>query len=112
MGAFSLIVVINLLNRIVMFSYSKEVDSLVKKLILHVTEEESMLSQVAQKCEKNVKTTLKHHRYLDVNSHEVQRTIDGLENKFRVHNKLSEADLLEKLFRNFIENDFEEISEL
>ena len=92
----------------VMFAYTKEVENLVQRLILHITEEESMLTDVAQKCEKSAKWTLKHHRYLDVNSHAVQRTVEGLEHKFRVHNKLPEADLLVKLFDNFTQLEFEE----
>ena len=98
--------------QVAMFSYNKKAERLVRDLISRITADDNENSDSVSKLEKQIKSTLKHHRFLDVNSHEIKRTIEGLETKLRVHNKIPEADLLQDLFDKFIHFGFEENSAL
>ena len=95
-----------------MQSYTKKVESLVHELILYTTDEESMDSEISRECDRYIRSNLKFHRFLSVNSHEVQRRVEGLQMKLFVHNKISRSDLIIKLFSAFIELPFRENSAL
>lgn len=53
-------------------------------------------------------SNFKHHRYLAINSHETNKTISGLIEKFRVHGKYDVADKFQELIETFFKSfDFE-----
>ena len=95
-----------------MHSYSKKVESLVHKLIVYTTDEESIDTEISKECDRYIRSNLKFHRFLSVNSHEIKRRIEGLQMKLFVHNKISRSDLIMKLFNTFIELPFRDNSAL
>eukprot|EP00058_Branchiostoma_floridae_P000935 XP_002586423.1 hypothetical protein BRAFLDRAFT_107702 [Branchiostoma floridae] len=53
--------------------------------------------------EKDAKSLIRFHRFLDVDSHKVDRTIDGLCDKYTVHSKADTADTLRSLVGKFLD---------
>ncbi|XP_078588145.1 gamma-tubulin complex component 5-like isoform X2 [Branchiostoma floridae x Branchiostoma japonicum] len=54
-------------------------------------------------CLEFVTSNFRFHRFLDVDSHKVDRTIDGLCDKYTVHSKADTADTLRSLVGKFME---------
>ncbi|KAH9513694.1 Gamma-tubulin complex component 5 [Bulinus truncatus] len=57
-----------------------------------------------QQCKSYVDSNFKYHRYLDPDSHKIQRAIDGLCEKFAVHSEEQKAADFRKLTSSFLEH--------
>nr|XP_006639200.1 PREDICTED: gamma-tubulin complex component 5 isoform X1 [Lepisosteus oculatus] len=69
------------------------------KLISGIQDEEDQNFQMALKF---AWTNFRFHRYLDVNSHKVQRTISGIHEKLIIHSDLSKATSWKRLTEEFL----------
>ncbi|KAK9518856.1 hypothetical protein VZT92_021624 [Zoarces viviparus] len=84
-------------------AFEKETERETKKLIRCIggveDEEDQPNFQLAQKF---AWSNFRFHRYLDVNSHEVQRSINGIYEKLMVHSDVSKAESWKRLTEEFL----------
>ncbi|XP_068124226.1 gamma-tubulin complex component 5 isoform X2 [Hyperolius riggenbachi] len=83
--------------------FEKEQEKDVKKLI-------SCLSHLQDESDNNFQLALQYawsnfrfHRYLDVSSHQIDRTLDGIYEKFVIHSDLSKAESWKRLTEEFLD---------
>ncbi|XP_041361102.1 gamma-tubulin complex component 5-like [Gigantopelta aegis] len=57
-----------------------------------------------QLCQQFMTSNFRFHRYLDVNSHNVTRELEGLITKFEVHSQPEKANILKQLSDDFLES--------
>ncbi|XP_076034078.1 gamma-tubulin complex component 5 isoform X2 [Oratosquilla oratoria] len=83
----------------------RKYEPLAKELITHLSgfkeDEENFF-----RCEQYVLSNLLYHHCLDVNSHAVRRSLDGLILKFCVHGQHNRAENLKKLTQRFLKSPF------
>ncbi|KAG9349514.1 hypothetical protein JZ751_027959 [Albula glossodonta] len=84
--------------------FEKEMDEEAKRLIKHICGLEDEEDQNFQMALKFAWSNFRFHRYLDVNSHKVQRTINGIYEKLMVHSDLSKAQSWKRLTEEFLDS--------
>ncbi|XP_036396340.1 gamma-tubulin complex component 5 [Megalops cyprinoides] len=82
--------------------FEKEMDKEAKRLIKHLCGFEDEEDQNFQMALKFAWSNFRFHRYLDVNSHKVQRTVNGIYEKLMVHSDLSKAESWMRLTEEFL----------
>ncbi|CAJ0961806.1 unnamed protein product, partial [Ranitomeya imitator] len=83
--------------------FEKEQEKYVKRLI-------SSLSSLREESDRNYQLALQYawsnfrfHRYLDVSSQKIQRTLDGIYEKFVIHSDLRKAESWKRLTQEFLD---------
>ncbi|KAJ8253161.1 hypothetical protein GJAV_G00209790 [Gymnothorax javanicus] len=82
--------------------FEKEVDADAKQLIKHICRIEDEEDQNFELALKFVWSNFRFHRFLDVNSHKVQRSVNGIYEKLMVHSDLSKAQSWIALTEEFL----------
>ncbi|XP_035250665.1 gamma-tubulin complex component 5 [Anguilla anguilla] len=82
--------------------FEKDMDKDAKQLIKHICGLEDEEDQNFQNALKFAWSNFRFHRYLDVNSHKVQRSVNGIYEKLIVHSDLSKAQSWMKLTEEFL----------
>ncbi|KAF7478047.1 Hypothetical predicted protein [Marmota monax] len=57
-------------------------------------------------------SNFRFHRFLDVNSHKIEKTIEGIYEKFIIHSDLSKAASWKKLTEEFLNSSLPSIKEI
>uniref|UniRef100_A0A8C6PLX6 Gamma-tubulin complex component n=1 Tax=Nothobranchius furzeri TaxID=105023 RepID=A0A8C6PLX6_NOTFU len=83
-------------------TFEKETEKETKKLIRSISKIEDEEDQNFQSALKFTWSNFKFHRYLDVDSHKVQRSISGIYEKLMVHSDLSKAGSWMRLTEEFL----------
>lgn len=83
-------------------TFEKETEKETKRLISHMTGIEDEDDQNFQLALKFAWSNFKFHRFLDVDSHKVQRSINGIHEKLMVHSDLSKAQSWTKMTEEFL----------
>ncbi|XP_037554251.1 gamma-tubulin complex component 5 [Nematolebias whitei] len=83
-------------------SFEKETEKETKKLIRCISKIEDEEDQHFQLALKFVWSNFKFHRFLDVDSHKVGRSIAGIYEKLMVHSDLSKAGSWMRLTEEFL----------
>ncbi|XP_072294664.1 gamma-tubulin complex component 5 [Eucyclogobius newberryi] len=83
-------------------TFEKETERETKRLISHMTGIEDEDEQNFQLALKFAWSNLKFHRFLDVDSHKVTRSINGIHEKLMIHSDLSKAQSWMKLTKEFL----------
>ncbi|KAF7664125.1 hypothetical protein LDENG_00188560 [Lucifuga dentata] len=83
-------------------TFEKETERETKKLIGCISGIEDEEDQNFQLALKFAWSNFKFHRYLDVDSHKIQRSISGIYEKLMVHSDLSKAESWMKLTEEFL----------
>ncbi|KAI2663663.1 Gamma-tubulin complex component 5 [Labeo rohita] len=82
--------------------FEKELEQETRRLISHFTSIQDEEDQNFQMSLKFAWSNFKFHRFLDVNRHNVQRSINGIHEKLMVHSDLSKADSWLRLTEEFL----------
>uniref|UniRef100_A0AAR2IY50 Gamma-tubulin complex component n=1 Tax=Pygocentrus nattereri TaxID=42514 RepID=A0AAR2IY50_PYGNA len=82
--------------------FEKELDLEVRKLVTHMTGVQDEEDQNFQMALKFAWSNFRFHRFLDVSSHKVQRSIKGIHEKLMVHSDLSKAESWTRLTEEFL----------
>uniref|UniRef100_A0A8B9RBN1 Gamma-tubulin complex component n=1 Tax=Astyanax mexicanus TaxID=7994 RepID=A0A8B9RBN1_ASTMX len=82
--------------------FEKELEQEVKRLIAHMTGIQDEEDQNFQMALKFAWSNFKFHRFLDVSSHNVQRSINGIYEKLMVHSDLCKAESWTRLTEEFL----------
>ncbi|XP_030647511.1 gamma-tubulin complex component 5 [Chanos chanos] len=82
--------------------FEKETDAEARKLIKHFSGIEDEEDPNFQTALKFVWSNFRFHRFLDVNSHKVLRSIDGIHEKLMIHSDLSKAESWRRLTDEFL----------
>ncbi|KAI7807663.1 gamma-tubulin complex component 5 [Triplophysa rosa] len=82
--------------------FEKDLDLETRRLISHLTGIQDEEDQNYQMALKFTGSNFKFHRFLDVNRHNVQRSINGIHEKLMVHSDLSKADSWKRLTEEFL----------
>uniref|UniRef100_A0A8C6TEY5 Gamma-tubulin complex component n=1 Tax=Neogobius melanostomus TaxID=47308 RepID=A0A8C6TEY5_9GOBI len=83
-------------------TFEKETERETKRLISHMTGIEDEDDQNFQLALKFAWSNFKFHHFLDVDSHKVQRSINGIHEKLMVHSDLSKAQSWMKMTEEFL----------
>eukprot|EP00064_Thunnus_orientalis_P012123 superscaffoldBa00001818_g12157 len=83
-------------------TFEKETEREIKKLISCISGIEDEEDQNFQLALKFAWSNFRFHRYLDVDSHKVQRSINGIYEKLMVHSDLSKAESWRRLTNEFL----------
>ncbi|CAL9695967.1 unnamed protein product [Knipowitschia caucasica] len=83
-------------------TFERETEKESKKLISHMTGIEDEDDQNFQLALKFAWSNFKFHRFLDVDSHKVQRSINGIHEKLKIHSDMSKAQSWMKLTEEFL----------
>ncbi|KAB7499510.1 Gamma-tubulin complex component 5, partial [Armadillidium nasatum] len=84
------------------FGFSSRYENLAKELIRHIlglTDEDDENFTASMDF---VMSNLLYHHYLDVNSHTVQRSLEGVSFKMTVHGHQKKAEQLQTLIKKFL----------
>uniref|UniRef100_A0A672QNL9 Gamma-tubulin complex component n=1 Tax=Sinocyclocheilus grahami TaxID=75366 RepID=A0A672QNL9_SINGR len=82
--------------------FEKELELETRRLISHFTSTQDEEDQNFQMALKFAWSNFKFHRFLDVNRHNVQRSINGIHSKLMVHSDLSKAESWLRLTEEFL----------
>ncbi|MBN3299642.1 GCP5 protein, partial [Amia calva] len=82
--------------------FERDMDHDIKKLIKHISGIQDEEDHNFQTAMKFACSNFKFHRYLDVNSHKVQRTVSGIYEKLMVHSDVSKAASWKRLTDEFM----------
>ncbi|XP_051986313.1 E3 ubiquitin-protein ligase HERC2-like [Xyrauchen texanus] len=82
--------------------FEKELDLETRRLISHLSGIQDEEDQNFQMALKFTWSNFKFHRFLDVNGHNVQRSINGIHEKLMVHSDLSKAESWKRLTEEFL----------
>ncbi|KAJ8350863.1 hypothetical protein SKAU_G00259930 [Synaphobranchus kaupii] len=82
--------------------FEKDMDKDAKQLVKHISGIEDEEDQNFQMSLKFAWSNFRFHRYLDVNSHKVQRSVNGIYEKLMVHSDLSKAQSWMSLTDEFL----------
>ncbi|XP_062413036.1 gamma-tubulin complex component 5 [Sardina pilchardus] len=82
--------------------FEKEMDQETKNLLKHFTGIQNEQDQNFQLALKFTWSNFRFHRFLDVNSHKVQRKINGIHEKLMIHSDVSKADSWMRLTNEFL----------
>ncbi|KAJ8256152.1 hypothetical protein COCON_G00200160 [Conger conger] len=83
-------------------NFEKDMDKDAKQLIKHLCAIEDEEDQNFQTALKFAWSNFRFHRYLDVNSHEVQRSVNGIYEKLMLHSDLIKAQSWMELTEEFL----------
>ncbi|XP_033820752.1 gamma-tubulin complex component 5 [Periophthalmus magnuspinnatus] len=83
-------------------TFEKETEKETKRLISHMTGIEDEDDENFQRALKFAWSNFKFHRFLDVDTHKVQRSINGIHEKLMVHSDVSKAQSWMKLTEEFL----------
>ncbi|XP_022254247.1 gamma-tubulin complex component 5-like [Limulus polyphemus] len=84
-------------------SRDAKIENFSRKLIKRITGLKDD-DQNFQLCIEFVDSNFKYHRFLDVNSHQVQKTIDGLSEKFLIHGQYQKARSFKSLTTQLLDS--------
>ncbi|TRY54615.1 hypothetical protein DNTS_001601 [Danionella cerebrum] len=82
--------------------FEKELELETKSLISHFTAIKDEEDQNFQSALKFTWSNFKFHRFLEANSHNVQRSVNGIHEKLMVHSDLSKAESWKRLTEEFL----------
>ncbi|KAK2889310.1 hypothetical protein Q8A67_014685 [Cirrhinus molitorella] len=82
--------------------FEKELEQETRRLISHYTSIQDEEDQNFQMALKFAWSNFKFHRFLDVNRHNVQRSINGIHEKLMIHSDLSKAESWSRLTEEFL----------
>ncbi|XP_073726412.1 gamma-tubulin complex component 5 isoform X1 [Misgurnus anguillicaudatus] len=82
--------------------FEKELELETKRLLSHLTGIQDEEDQNFQMALKFTWSNFKFHRFLDVNRHNVQRSINGIHEKLMIHSDLSKAESWKRLTEEFL----------
>uniref|UniRef100_A0AAZ3S1X5 Gamma-tubulin complex component n=1 Tax=Oncorhynchus tshawytscha TaxID=74940 RepID=A0AAZ3S1X5_ONCTS len=82
--------------------FEKETEEEVKNLVKHISGIQDEEEQNFQLALKFTWSNFRFHRFLDANSHKVQRSVNGIYEKLMVHSDLSKAESWVRLTEEFL----------